>query len=150
MLTFRPITADDREVVLPMVHGFYHSDAVLHPVDQAVVERTFRAVTDPEEPLLWGFLILVDGQPAGFLYLTPCFAAEVGGRCIFLEELFLKPEYRGRRLGREVMAWLHTQYPDVRRFRLEVNDTNPAAVRLYKAMGYQYLHYDQMVFDRPD
>lgn len=149
MLTFRPITADDREVVLPMVWDFYHTDAVLHPVDRTVLERTFRAAADPEEPLLWGFLILVDGQTAGFLYLTHCFAAEVGGRCVFLEEIFLKPEFRGRRLGREVMDWLHSQYPDTRRFRLEVNDTNSAAVRLYKAMGYQYLHYDQMVIDRP-
>jgi len=150
MLTFRPITPNDREAVLPMVHGFYHSDAVLHPVDQTVVERTFRAVADPEEPLLWGFLILEDGQTAGFLYLTHCYAAEVGGRCIFLEELFLKPEFQGRGLGREVMTWLHAQYPDARRFRLEVNNTNHSAVRLYQKVGYDYLRYDQMVIDRPD
>ena len=97
-----------------------------------------------------GLLILEDGQTAGFLYLTQCYAAEVGGRCIFLEELFLKPEYRGRRLGRAVMDWLHSQYPEVRRFRLEVNNTNHSAVRLYQKVGYDYLRYDQMVIDRPD
>jgi len=150
MLTFRPMTREDHDLVLPMVWDFYHTDAVLHPVDRSVLERTFQAAVNPEEPLLWGFVILVDDQAAGFLYLTNCYTAEVGGRCIFLEEIFLKPEFQGRGLGREVMTWLHAQYPDARRFRLEVNNTNHSAVRLYQKVGYDYLRYDQMVIDRPD
>ena len=149
MLTFREITPQDRELVLPMVQDFYHSDAVLPPVDPTVLERAFQNAADPGEPLLRGLLVLADGQPAGYLYITQCYSAEVGGRCVFLEEVYLKPEFRGRRLGSSVLAWLEEQYPDARRFRLEVTQENTGAIHLYQRAGYQFLPYGQMVVDRP-
>ena len=150
MLTFRPITADDRAVVIPMVQAFYQTDAVEHPVDPAILERSFLALTDPQEPLLWGYLILEKDKPAGYVYLTQCYSAEVGGRCLFIEELFLTPECRGRGLGRQVMDWLDREYPQAQRLRLEVTRDNKSAIRLYQKAGYRHLSYDQMVLDRED
>ena len=149
MLTFRDITPEDREMVLPMVEAFYQTDAVDHPVDRAVMERSFRAAADPSEPLLRGVLVYDGADVAGYVYLTICYSAEVGGRCIFIEEIFLNEGYRGRGLGKEVMAWIQGQYPDVRRLRLEVTQVNQSAIRLYEKSGYRYLRYDQMVLDLP-
>lgn len=148
MLTFRDITLADHDLILPMVQDFYQGDAVLHPVDPEILERTFRDASNAQEPLLRGLLLEVDGKPAGYVYITQCYSAEVGGRCIFLEELYLKPDFRGRGLGREILAWIEAQYPTARRFRLEVNDVNQNAVRLYQKSGYEYLRYDQMVIDK--
>lgn len=148
MLTFRDITAADRAVVLPMVEEFYHTDAVSHAVPTQIMERSFQAVVDPNEPLLRGVLVLEDGQPAGYIYVTICYSAEVGGRCIFIEEIFLKESCRGRGLGKAVMAWLEEQYPTARRFRLEVTDVNQSAIHLYQGSGYEWLDYRQMVLDR--
>ena len=148
MLTFRDITPEDHDLILPMVQNFYQGDAVLHPVDPEILERTFRDAVNREEPLLRGILILVDGQPAGYLYITQCYSAEVGGRCVFLEEIYLLPDFRGRGLGGDILGWIEAQYPSARRFRLEVNEINQNAVRLYQKAGYQYLHYDQMVIDK--
>ena len=148
MLNLRDLTPEDASVVLPMAEEFYHSDAVDHPVDPAVLEQSFRAAADPGEPLLRGLLIQWDGAAAGYLYITQCYSAEVGGRCVFLEEVYLKPEFRGRGLGAAVMAWLEEDYPAARRFRLEVTQANQGAARLYQSAGYQFLHYDQMVLDK--
>ena len=148
MLTFRDITTADHDLILPMVQDFYQGDAVLHPVDPEILERSFRDAADPQEPLLRGLLIEMDGQPAGYLYITQCYSAEVGGRCVFLEEIYLAPAFRGRGLGGEILAWIESQYPTARRFRLEVNDINQNAIRLYQKAGYQYLRYEQMVIDK--
>ena len=43
MLTFRDMTLDDRDTVLPMVDAFYRSNAVDHPVPREIVERSFLA-----------------------------------------------------------------------------------------------------------
>ena len=148
MLTFRDILPEDHDLVVPMVQAFYHSDAVDHPVDAAILERSFRDAADPAEPLLRGLLIQWDGEAAGYLYVTQCYSAEVGGRCVFIEEIFLKEEFRRRGLGEQIMAWLEREYPSARRFRLEVTQANQGAVRLYQKAGYQFLHYDQMVLDK--
>ena len=148
MLTFRDITLADHDLTLPMVEDFYQGDAVLHPVQTEIMERSFRAAADPLEPLLRGILIEVDGQPAGYIYITLCYSAEVGGRCVFLEEIYLMPAFRGQGLGGEILSWIESQYPTARRFRLEVNDINRSAIRLYEKSGYEYLRYEQMVIDK--
>ena len=104
MLTFRDITLADRDLVMPMVQAFYHTDAVDHPVDQAILDRSFLAAADHAEPLLRGVLLFQDDQPAGYIYLTQCYSAEVGGRCVFIEEIFLLEPYRGMGLGHQIMA----------------------------------------------
>lgn len=148
MLTFREITPQDRELVLPMVHDFYRSDAVDHPVDAAILEQSFQDAADPAEPLLRGVLVLWEEKPAGYLYITQCYSAEVGGRCIFLEELYLKPEFRSLGLGSQIMTWLEGAYPAARRFRLELTQVNLRAAHLYQKAGYQLLRYNQMVLDK--
>lgn len=148
MLTFRDITMKDYDLIMPMVQDFYHSDAVLHPVDPAILERSFQAAADHGEDLLRGVLISDGDQSAGYLYITQCYSAEVGGRCVFLEEIYLKPDFRGKGLGGQILSWIEEQYPTARRFRLEVNDVNEGAVHLYAKHGYQYLRYDQMVIDK--
>ena len=148
MLTFRDITLADRELVMPMVQAFYQTDAVDHPVDQAILDRSFLAAADHAEPLLRGVLLFQDKEPVGYIYLTQCYSAEVGGRCVFIEEIFLAAPFRGQGLGKEIMAWLEREYPAARRFRLEVTQINQGAIRLYEKSGYQYLRYDQMVLDK--
>lgn len=148
MLTFRDITSADREIVIPMVVDFYHSDAVDHVVPTETLTRAFEAAADPAEPLLRGVLVCDGAQVVGYAYLTFCYSAEVGGRCVFIEEIFLKEEFRGKGYGKQIMAWMEQEYPQARRFRLEVTQVNQQAIRLYEKSGYQYLRYDQMVFDK--
>ena len=148
MLTFRNMTIQDRDLVLPMVETFYQSDAVDHPVEREILERSFQAAVDPGEPLLRGILVYQGQAPAGYIYVTQCYSAEVGGRCVFIEEIFLLPPFRGMGLGHQIMAWIESQYPSARRFRLEVTEVNQRAAALYEKSGYQYLHYDQMVLDK--
>lgn len=148
MLTMREITREDREIVLPMVREFYGSDAVDHAVPTEIMQRSFLAAANPEEPLLRGLLVYHHGELAGYVYLTFCYSAEVGGRCIFIEEIFLKENFRGLGLGRAIMTWIEREYPTARRIRLEVTQANQRAIQLYEASGYQYLRYDQMVLDK--
>ena len=148
MLTMRDICREDRDIVLPMVEQFYHSDAVDHVVPMETLERSFHAAVDPNQPLLRGVLLSEGKTPMGFLYLTICYSCEVGGECLFIEELFIKEEFRGKGYGKAVMDWLVKEYPQCRRLRLEVTQVNQTAIRLYEKCGFTWLRYDQMVLDR--
>ena len=148
MLTMREICREDRDIVLPMVEQFYHSDAVDHAVPMETLERSFDAAVDPNQPLLRGILLSEGEMPIGFLYLTTCYSCEVGGECLFIEELFIKEAFRGKGYGKAVMDWLVKEYPQCRRLRLEVTQVNQTAIRLYEKCGFTWLRYDQMVLDR--
>ena len=114
------------------------------------MERAFLDAVDPAEDLLHGLLIQYGGEDAGYLYLTKCYSAEVGGRCVFIEELYLKPPFRGRGLGEQILSWIEESWPGARRFRLEVTQVNQRATHLYQKMGYQFLRYNQMVLDKAE
>ena len=52
MISIREMTAADEGAVMEMVDRFYHSPAVEHEVDPAVLRRSFQAAVDPAEPLI--------------------------------------------------------------------------------------------------
>lgn len=136
-----------REEVLPMVLEFYHSDAVSHSVEAPILERTFEAAVS-EEPVLQGYVLMEDERYVGFGYITIFYACEVGGKCMMLEEIYLKKETRGKGYGSRFFQEIMDAHPEIVRFRLEVTRSNEAAVRLYERLGFTFMEYDQMVFDR--
>ena len=136
-----------RDEVIPMVQEFYHSDAVCHPVEQAVLERTFADAVS-EDPVLEGWVLMEDEQIVGFGYTTVYYACETGGKCMMFEELYLKEETRGKGYGSRFFREIMERQREVVRFRLEVTRSNEAAVRLYERLGFTFLEYDQMVLDR--
>lgn len=148
MFTIRDMTAADRETVMPMVFEFYRSPAVEHDVPSAILERSFDAAADKSDPILRGLVLMEDGVCVGYSYVTEYFAAEVGGRCLMIEEMYFQESCRGKGYGSRVFAWLMEQYPEHKRLRLEVTEANQGAVRLYERLGFQFLQYGQMVLDR--
>ena len=136
-----------RKEIMAMVQSFYHSDAVCHPVDTAILEQTFADAVSAD-PVLCGYALMEDEEIVGFAYTTVYYACEVGGRCMMFEELFLKEETRGKGYGTKFFEEIMEQHPEVRRFRLEVTRSNEKAVRLYEKLGFTFLEYDQMVCDR--
>ena len=65
-----------------------------------------------------------------------------------LDELYFKPEYRGKGYGTQAFAWVEQEYPDAKRFRLEATYSNERAISLYRKLGYEELNYCQMIKDR--
>ena len=147
MISIREMTAADEWAVMEMVDRFYHSPAVEHEVDPAVLRRSFQAAVDQAEPLIQGLVLEEDGRPVGYHYMCIGYSAEVGGRYLLLDELYLAPECRGKGYGEQVIRWAMEQHPECARYRLEVTGENRAA-RLYERMGFRYLDYKQMVIDR--
>ncbi len=148
MLTIRDVTHEDKTTVMPMVFEFYRSPAVEHDVPAQVLERSFDAAANQSDPILRGLLLLEEEVPVGYCYVTEYYSAEVGGRCLMIEELYFRENCRGKGYGSQVFAWLMEQYPSHPRLRLEVTEANAGAVRLYQRLGFQFLQYGQMVLDR--
>ena len=143
----RPIRQNDREHYLSMARAFYESDAVLAPVPLSHMEKTFELLMEGS-PYAEAFILEKEGKTAGYALLARTWSQEAGGEVIWIEEIMVLPEYRGMGLGKEFFAFLEENFPDARRFRLEVEDENEGAVRLYRSLGFSWFDYKQMKKDR--
>jgi GNAT superfamily N-acetyltransferase len=81
------------------------------------------------------------GAPAGFALFFHNFSTFLGKPGIFLEDLYIKPEFRGKGIGREVLTYLARLAVERRCGRLEwaVLDWNEVAIKFYKSLGAQPL-----------
>lgn len=144
---FRKAIENDKEFLFEMFDEFYASDAVLHPIDRSYYQNTFDEIIE-SDVYLEVYIIECGGQSVGYAMISKSFSPEAGGRIIWIEEIFIKEEYRSKGLGREFFAFLETKYKDcIKRLRLEAEPGNKKAIKLYSSLGFKPLNYMQYIKD---
>ena len=143
---FREIREEDRAIYYDFVDKFYHTDAVNAPVPTENYEVTFNEMMRSDQ-YVKGYIFEMDGSPCGFALLSKTFSQEAGGLSVTIEEIYIEPEFRGKGLGTSFFEFLKREIPAMR-FRIEVEDDNDGAKRLYERMGFELLPYLQMVIDK--
>lgn len=139
----RKIATGDEEVFLRMSEEFFASDAVLHNVPAEYHQRCFDELMRSED-YARGFMLLWDGLEVGYALLSLSYSREAGGLCVWIEEIYLRPEYRGRGGAHFFLGWLEENLPAAR-YRLETESDNHAAKKLYGSLGYKPLEYEQLI-----
>lgn len=144
-LTFRPITAADETDFYTMAEEFYHSDAVLHPIPAEYHRRAFAEMMRSGQ-YLSGYIFTDGDNTAGFAVTNRMMQHEAGGVMVWVEDLYIRPAYRGQGLGSHFLAWLEEQLRgDAVMLRLETEPENERAQELYYRLGYENLNYLQMI-----
>lgn len=77
------------------------------------------------------------GKPVGFALYFYNFSTFVGKPGIYLEDLFVEPEYRGKGYGKALLIELAkiAKAEDCGRFEWSVLDWNTPSIEFYKALG---------------
>ena len=129
--------------VYAMMRVFYDSPAVLHTSSDRVLKNDIEACIG-DCPYLDGYVFVVDGQIAGYSMVSKSFTTEYGGICAWIEDLYVKENFRRRGISKQFFEKLPSMYPEIVRFKLEVEPENERAIETYKSCGYSKLHYDIM------
>lgn len=81
------------------------------------------------------------GQPAGFAVWYPTFSTFLGQPGGFLEDLYVRPQFRKRGLGRELLAAAarEAQAAGCARFEWRALKWNDTALKFYKSLGAEVL-----------
>ena len=146
-MQIRPLQPADFETVLDMMRLFYASDALLIHPEERVLRQT---LTDSMSgsPYLAGFGFETEGQLAGYGMVATSYSTEAGGLCAWIEDIYIKPEFRGRGIGTGFLAFVRQHYGDrVARIRLEAEPENERAMAVYRKAGFQELGYTQLVVE---
>lgn len=142
----RAVNALDRESYLSLSDEFYHSEAVLSPVPSEHFASTWNELMNGT-PFAKAYMFECEGNAVGYALLAITWSQEAGGKTVWIEELYLRPEWRGRGLGSEFFSVLKKDFPEAKRFRLEIEPENEGAIRLYQRQGLSFLPYQQMKRD---
>ena len=140
--TIRAMTRQDKDSVMEMMRVFYRSPAVLSNGSDEIFERDIEACVS-ENPYLEGYIFEDDGVVQGYGMAAKSFSTEYGRQCIWLEDIYIKSEYRGLGLGSRFIDHMTQKYPDAL-LRLEVEEENERAVRVYKKNGFEFFPYQEM------
>lgn len=119
-----------------MMKDFYAID--LYPFDEKVTNENFAKFIN-EEKYGGCFKILLEGEIAGYIILIKYFSFEFGGEILFLDELFIKPEFQGKSLGKKALEFVKN-YSAENNFKvvlLEIENHNDKAKKLYEHYGFQ-------------
>jgi GNAT superfamily N-acetyltransferase len=81
----------------------------------------------------------IAGEPAGFALYFHNFSTFLGKHGLYLEDLFVRPAYRGRAIGKALLRYLAALalQRDCGRFEWAVLDWNRPARDFYEALGAQ-------------
>src|SRR5439155_575141 len=134
-ITLRPATAGD----LPQVLAFIRELAVYERLEREVVatEADLGAALFGPRPFAEVILACLDGTPVGFALFFHNFSTFLGRPGIYLEDLFVRPEFRRRGVGLALFRRLAQLAVERQCGRLEwaVLNWNEPALRFYRNLG---------------
>jgi GNAT superfamily N-acetyltransferase len=135
VVRLRPANEADTLQILSFIRELGEYEKLAH--EAVADEATLAAQLFGERPAAEVVIAEVDGNPAGFALFFHNFSTFLGKRGLYLEDLFVRPEYRGLGLGRRLMIHLAklAVERDCGRFEWSVLDWNKPAIDFYRGLG---------------
>ena len=143
----RKITKQDRDFFIEAADEFYHSDAVEKPLPTEKLTAVFEEMIR-SDVFLEGFILEYNGESAGYCVTSKAFQTEAGGITLWIEDIYIREQFRGKGLGNELFDFLFRHFEGkVKRYRLEAEPDNKPAMGLYIKNGFRTLEYTQLIKD---
>ena len=134
-VSIRPATRTDVPVIAELIRGLARFEKLEHEV--VMTEDMLTAGLFGERPYAEVLLADDEEQPVGFALFFHNFSTFLGRPGIYLEDLFVVPEHRGKGIGQLLLATLARLAVERGCGRLEwaVLDWNQEAIRFYERLG---------------
>lgn len=138
-LAIRAARPADSALIFSLVRELADYEKLSHEVD--ATEETIAAALFGDHPRLYCDIAEWDGEPAGFAVWFLNFSTFRGRHGIYLEDLFVRPDSRGRGIGKALLARLARRCVDEgwARFEWAVLDWNAPSIAFYKSIGAQMM-----------
>lgn len=137
-VTFEPVAENDIAEVAAMMADF--NNIFGYPVN--LEERRNNLLCFISNPALGNAWTIQNNETIiGYIILSFGFSFERNGRIAFIDELYIRSDFRQKGIGNLAMSFIHDQARmlGVKAILLEAEPDNLGAVKLYKEKGFNDL-----------
>lgn len=131
----RPAKPEDTAFILSLIRELAEFEKLLHEVvttEEELKKQLFGPKAVPEV-----LIAEADGQGVGFALFFQSFSTFLGKPGIYLEDLYVKPEFRSKSIGLKLLQAIAkiAVERDCGRFEWSVLDWNERAISFYHRLG---------------
>lgn len=136
MLSIRSGTINDVALLKTLIHEF----ATYERLPAVITEEQLRQDGFGARPKFRVLIAESDGTAAGYALFFDYYSS-FQGHGIFLEDIFIRPQFRGRRVGRALLAHVARITEEINGFGIMFNvlDWNEVAIAFYRRIGATFL-----------
>lgn len=131
----RPARPGDEALILAFVRELAEYEKLLHAVEAS--EENIRASLFGAQPRVFCDIAEADGEAAGFALWFYTYSTFQGCHGIYLEDLFVRPHFRGRGIGKGFLVHLARRAvaEGCGRVLWQVLDWNAPSIAFYESLG---------------
>jgi GNAT superfamily N-acetyltransferase len=134
-MKIRPARRDEAAIILQLINDLAEYEKA--PDEVKATEKEITETIFADNPKVFCDFVEVDGDIAGMAIWFLNYSTWQGKHGIYLEDLFVKPEYRGRGYGKALLQHLASICNErgYGRFQWWVLDWNSPAIEFYRSLG---------------
>jgi GNAT superfamily N-acetyltransferase len=138
MLQLRPAVVDDVPLLFTMIQEFAEFERLREHL--TITEDVLTRDGFGPNPRFQAMLAEWDGRPAGYA-ITYVFYSSFQGPALFLEDIYVRDEFRGKGIGIAMMAQIAetAMRQNYWSIHWEVLHWNTAAIDFYKSLGASFV-----------
>ncbi len=139
-ISIRPAVSEDVPGILEMIRELADFEKLTHQV--VATEADYQKSLFGESPSAGALVAEDGGKLAGYAIYFPTFSTFIGRAGLWLEDLYVRPDRRGRGLGKGLLKAVGEIAAERKagRFEWSVLDWNRNAIDLYERVGGEILH----------
>jgi GNAT superfamily N-acetyltransferase len=135
MIEIRPATLQDASLIVEFIRELAAYERAPH--EAIVTEDDIRRDGFAGEPKFRVLIAEWEGEPAAFALFFRTYSTWMGRAGLYLEDLFVRPSFRKRGIGRQMLQYLAKLAVEegCGRFEWNVLDWNTPAIDFYHSLG---------------
>ena len=119
-----------------MMHDLSHEDPSAERITDKKISLTFGKLSN--NPNIGRIVVFERAKTIiGYAILIPYWSNEYGGIILHVDELYVKPEHRGRGVATSFMKQILSSKHGIVAHRLEVTPANTRARNYYRKLGFR-------------